>query len=593
MRWRTLTIGILLFSLCDARGDSHLEEKDLPAPPRRDASDALNKRVVDFSLDKFHWEKDAFVKRHGDLLPKALEGALKTADVDEIPIAALVADLFGTVNDTQLRAAFTTALEEKKKLEEKPESERSVADKEYLAYLARLLWAGRITKFGLPGFEMLDDVKKPEPKFSAFEKAFKSAFDRVLASNKEFHEAVEKINATKDPVERARLQKQLAERFGGIPKFLDGQVASSEKDKTGEQVAAKVAEAIAQKNAEGHNIDLFGKGDTPLRIELGNDPKKFGEVLRRARSEFAPLKDGGFGGTRLAAEPHKGSGVQTFSAGRKESPPGGPDFDDKVKAIVMKNDCLSCHGPDSTMPFFDADGQLKKGKSGKRFLQVIEGCSLKPKSVMAKKAKAMRENLDAGEKEALVAWAKKAGFGDLSLGSDEPSAEQCKKWEGSAPPPKPEPPKPETPSGPGPVKEYAHQEPPADLAEAKARGIFQEGSLLKPEDVLGRIQSKSAEKPLILNVNGLATIQGAKPIGPLNGDDDDAKKALGRLKAALAARKPGQELIVYCGCCKTDSCPFVMQALHEMAKLGVRDAKAIDFEDVFVDWVEKGYPVEK
>jgi hypothetical protein len=603
MRWWSWSIGLLVLSifhesLADTR---HAGDAVPPAPPstRREATDGASRRVTGFTLEKFHWDPDTFQQRHGGSLPDALASAASTSRVAEIPVAALVADLFGTVNDTQLKAALGDALQEWKRIVEKSESDRSDSDKEYLAYLERLLWAGRIVRLGMPGFEMLDDVVTPEPKYPAFEEAFKEAFARVQKANREFHELVDRINKSSDPEERKRLQKELGERYGAITKFLDGQVQSSERDDVGEKVAGAVAQAIAQKNAVGHhNLDLVGDADTPLRIDLGSGLRQAVDALRQARREFPPLRDGGLGRTRVAAEPHgPTSGVQTFSPSAwAPSETAAGLLDDAVKRLMVKSGCVGCHtdrgrgGP----RIFQADGQLLPGSSVPRLLQVLEGCGLSERGQMLPIARRFRESLEPSEKADLVAFARRAGFADFDPLPADPDAQRCSKWSrprDTAPrdtPPRDTPPR-DTPPSDGPA--YAHALPPTDLDEAKERGIFTDAQLVKPEDVAERVKPENVDSnpPLILNIGTEPLIRGATPVGDLrnwNGPEHVL------LKQALQTRRPGQELIIYCGCCSFDACPPLMSALHELAKLGVRDAKVIQFNSSLpIEWEEKGFPM--
>jgi hypothetical protein len=58
-----------------------------------------------------------FLERHAEHLPKALQAAANPSETDEVAVAAVVADLFGTVNDTQLKKALEDAKKEKERIE--------------------------------------------------------------------------------------------------------------------------------------------------------------------------------------------------------------------------------------------------------------------------------------------------------------------------------------------------------------------------------------------------------------------------------------------------------------------------------------------
>jgi hypothetical protein len=450
-----------------------------PTPGTRPvATDPLNRQVVEFSVSKFSWDRDVFLKRYAELLPKALRAAANPSETDdEVAVAAVVADLFGTVNDTQLKKALEDAKKEKERIEAKLEEERieakleeerSTADKEYAAFLERLLWAGQLVRSGTRLFKFLDEIKPTsDRKFRAFEKAFREAFDRVLDNNRRFHELVDGIRRESRAEQRLSLQRELTEKYGSVMAFLDGQVATSNEDQTGARVAQAVAEAFAQKTNNDHTLDLVPVGDKNkrLRLVLGNEPTKFPEVLREARSNFEPLKNGGLASTALALEPHAGNGVQTFRPkgastpppprsappapppGELPPPPTTPPptnpapptpFKDGLKKLIADN-CVICHGPDAEpdkLKYFEEDGDLRPGKSVKRLLEVIEGCGgVNPK--MKDTARNFRDTLrkNEAERDALIDWAKANGFEvDLETKDEWRTEAFCRRrWEGEGP----------------------------------------------------------------------------------------------------------------------------------------------------------------
>jgi hypothetical protein len=416
-----------------------------PTPGTRPvATDPLNRQVVEFSVSKFSWDRSVFLERHAEHLPKALQAAANPSETDEVAVAAVVADLFGTVNDTQLKKALEDAKKEKERIEAKSEEERSTADTEYAAFLERLLWAGRLVRLGIPGFEFLEGLEPTPPeKFSAFEKAFRKAFDRVLDNNRRFHELVDGIRRASSDGERRRLQLDLTKEYGSVMAFLDGQVATSNEDQTGARVAQAVAEAIAQKNAEGHHtIDLVAKdSNAAIRLELGKDPTKFLEVLRDLRKEIQEADARGLASTALALEPHAGNGVQTFrpkgaspppptrsespTPPRTQSPADQKErtpFNDQLRTLFKVGRCVGCHGPDAEpdkLKYFEENGDLLPDKTAndvKRLLEVIDGRGRVNNEGMQKTAETFRKRLKENEAErrALVNWALENGF-DINL----------------------------------------------------------------------------------------------------------------------------------------------------------------------------------
>ncbi len=118
-------------------------------------------------------------------------------------------------------------------------------------------------------------------------------------------------------------------------------------------------------------------------------------------------------------------------------------------------------------------------------------------------------------------------------------------------------------------------------------------ALMQPQELLKTLQS-SQHKPLILYVGprflyAQKHIPGAEFVGPAS----DAQ-SLDRLRQRVASLAKSSPLVLYCGCCPWEHCPNIRPAYKELRKLGFTNTKALYLANSFgVDWVDKGYPVEK
>ncbi len=119
-------------------------------------------------------------------------------------------------------------------------------------------------------------------------------------------------------------------------------------------------------------------------------------------------------------------------------------------------------------------------------------------------------------------------------------------------------------------------------------------NLIEPSELAARLQSPSAEKPLILQVGSRllyseAHIVGAEYAGP-GGD----AAGLRVLRSRVARLPKGALIVIYCGCCPWDRCPNIAPAFNELRLLRFTRVEALHIADNFgVDWVQKGYPALK
>jgi thiosulfate/3-mercaptopyruvate sulfurtransferase len=118
--------------------------------------------------------------------------------------------------------------------------------------------------------------------------------------------------------------------------------------------------------------------------------------------------------------------------------------------------------------------------------------------------------------------------------------------------------------------------------------------LINPEDLLELLQSKSGDKPLVLNVGPSlifmqAHIPGAEYIGAASD-----KQGLERLRTRVKTVPHNQSIVLYCGCCPWSHCPNVRPAYNQLHAMGFTNVKVLYIANNFgTDWVDKGYPTIK
>jgi len=119
-------------------------------------------------------------------------------------------------------------------------------------------------------------------------------------------------------------------------------------------------------------------------------------------------------------------------------------------------------------------------------------------------------------------------------------------------------------------------------------------AIIEPEELARILQSRDAEKPLILQIGFRflfheAHIPGSEYVGPAS--KDDGIKLLRQRVASLAR---GKFIVLYCGCCPWIKCPNVKPAYEALHSMGFTHVRVLRIGQNFgADWVSKGYPTAK
>lgn len=117
---------------------------------------------------------------------------------------------------------------------------------------------------------------------------------------------------------------------------------------------------------------------------------------------------------------------------------------------------------------------------------------------------------------------------------------------------------------------------------------------IQPDALAKLLQSKSTEKPLIIQVGfqklyQQAHIPGAEYVGPAN-DGPGIQK----IEKRVSSLPKNKAIVLYCGCCPWWHCPNVQPAYELLHSMGFTNVKVLYIAQNFgADWVSKGYPTEK
>jgi hypothetical protein len=117
-------------------------------------------------------------------------------------------------------------------------------------------------------------------------------------------------------------------------------------------------------------------------------------------------------------------------------------------------------------------------------------------------------------------------------------------------------------------------------------------ALVQPRELTAQLAAKGA-RPAIFMVGPNVLYRSKHIPGSVYAGPGVMGTGMSALKMEAEKLPRDREVIVYCGCCPWDHCPFIRPAMEMMKQMGFSKAKALYLETGFkVDWVDKEYPVE-
>lgn len=112
--------------------------------------------------------------------------------------------------------------------------------------------------------------------------------------------------------------------------------------------------------------------------------------------------------------------------------------------------------------------------------------------------------------------------------------------------------------------------------------------LMAPSE-LSTIIKDNKQVPVIFSIGPGAVIPHSKDMGMIK-EAENMKE----FKEQLARLPKDTQLVVYCGCCPYEHCPNVRPAIQLLKDMNFTNYKLLDLpHNIKVDWINKGYPVEK
>ena len=118
---------------------------------------------------------------------------------------------------------------------------------------------------------------------------------------------------------------------------------------------------------------------------------------------------------------------------------------------------------------------------------------------------------------------------------------------------------------------------------------WKENQLMPAEDLAKLITDENVQKPVIFNIGPAAKIKGSIYIGPTKEKDN-----LKNLKEQLTKLPKDADIVIYCGCCPFGNCPNIRPAFELLNNMKFINHKLLSLQkNIKVDWIDKGYPMDK
>lgn len=218
--------------------------------------------------------EEAVKERYGADLPKAFEEIKKS---NEEPIATVIAEIFGTLNDAQATKLLTDVEAE---LKSEKDKEREKQDPNKINLLSRIK-------------EAVLSIKKQDgdKDLAKFREAFEKKFKDVKEKNKEFYKLLDEA-LTNDAAKR----KLLA---GGYEPSLLLRFAKEQCASGNQSLCDKLAKGLTFEDAKGERFIDVVNGDQNQRLAIGKEADfkdSIADIAEQTR---------GFSGLKLASKPHE------------------------------------------------------------------------------------------------------------------------------------------------------------------------------------------------------------------------------------------------------------------------------------------------
>ena len=117
---------------------------------------------------------------------------------------------------------------------------------------------------------------------------------------------------------------------------------------------------------------------------------------------------------------------------------------------------------------------------------------------------------------------------------------------------------------------------------------------VQPPQFAKELRQQTGPHPLVICVGVRVLYNGAHPPGAVYYGPGSSQQGIIELKKYAATLPKNSDVVLYCGCCPLEKCPNLRPAFTALKDMGFRRLRVLLMPTSFnVDWVEKGYPVQR
>jgi thiosulfate/3-mercaptopyruvate sulfurtransferase len=117
---------------------------------------------------------------------------------------------------------------------------------------------------------------------------------------------------------------------------------------------------------------------------------------------------------------------------------------------------------------------------------------------------------------------------------------------------------------------------------------------VQPAQFAKELQQENGPHALVIYVGVRTLYNGAHIPGAVYYGPGSSEQGIGELKKYAATLPKNSDVLLYCGCCPLEKCPNLRPAFTALKDMGFARLRVLLLPTSFnIDWVAKGYPVQK
>ena len=117
---------------------------------------------------------------------------------------------------------------------------------------------------------------------------------------------------------------------------------------------------------------------------------------------------------------------------------------------------------------------------------------------------------------------------------------------------------------------------------------------VQPAQFVAELRLEKDPHPLVIYVGVRTLFNGGHIPGAVYYGPGSTEQGINDLKKYAETLPRNSDVVLYCGCCPLEKCPNLRPAFSALNEMGFARLRVLLLPTSFnVDWVEKGYPVQK